>query len=123
MSLLFFRALCDMGIGFRFVMDEYFNQSLCQQSRCHISDGMSLCLPRPDLSSPLALLRSVLLVVLDEVVDEEKVFNQCAAPSGMIEFFELASEMWFFCVAFDLAVSITNPFSSFKARSLSSLTS
>jgi hypothetical protein len=41
MSLLFFRALCDMGIGFRFVMDEYFNQSLCQKSRCHISDGLS----------------------------------------------------------------------------------
>jgi hypothetical protein len=34
----------------------------------------------------------------------------------MIEFFELASEMWFFCLAFDLAISITNPFSSSSQR-------
>lgn len=54
-------------------------------------------------------------------VDDQDIFTHCAAPSGMIQFFELASEMWFFCVAFDLAVSITNPFSSFKARSPSTL--
>lgn len=39
MTLLFFRTLCDMGIGFRFVMDQYFNQSLCNQKNCHINDG------------------------------------------------------------------------------------
>lgn len=49
MTLLFFRALCDMGIGFRFVMDQYFNESLCHQKHCHIDDGvlpllsLSLC--------------------------------------------------------------------------------
>jgi hypothetical protein len=67
---------------------------------------------RRSVSSP-----SDLTLASDEVVNDERVYNQCAVPSGMIEFFELASEMWFFCVAFDLAVSITNPFSSFKARS------
>lgn len=55
--------------------------------------------------------------IIDHTEDDRGIYNNCAAPSGMIEFFELASEMWFFCVAFDLAVSITNPFSSFKARS------
>jgi hypothetical protein len=90
LSLLFFRALCDMGIGIRFVCNGYFNQALCGDSRCHIDD--------------------------DEVGSNEDVFQNCAAPAGMIEFFELASEAWFFCLAFDLAVSITNPFSSFKQR-------
>lgn len=111
MTLLFFRTLCDMGIGFRFVMDQYFNQSLCHKNHCHIDDGIYY------LNYFISFLFFILAnYELDQVADDEVVFTNCAAPSGMIEFFELASEMWFFCVAFDLAVSITNPFSSFKAR-------
>jgi len=90
MSLLSFRALCDMGIGFRFVFNGYFNQNLCGDSHCDIDD--------------------------DEVGGSDELYRNCSAPSGMIEFFELASEAWFFCLAFDLAVSITNPFSSFSQR-------
>eukprot|EP00602_Paraphysomonas_sp_CaronLab_P002811 CAMPEP_0185026992 /NCGR_PEP_ID=MMETSP1103-20130426/11740_1 /TAXON_ID=36769 /ORGANISM="Paraphysomonas bandaiensis, Strain Caron Lab Isolate" /LENGTH=1008 /DNA_ID=CAMNT_0027560801 /DNA_START=160 /DNA_END=3186 /DNA_ORIENTATION=- len=90
MSLLSFRALCDMGIGFRFIFNSYFNQNLCGDSHCDIDD--------------------------DEVGSNDELYRNCSAPSGMIEFFELASEAWFFCLAFDLAVSITNPFSSFSQR-------
>jgi hypothetical protein len=44
-----------MGIGFRFVMDEYFNKSLCQKSRCHISDGLLLHPPSPSPSLVLQM--------------------------------------------------------------------
>ena len=40
----------------------------------------------------------------------------CGAPSAMFEFFEMASEAWFLCIAVDLLISISNPFSSFKSR-------
>ena len=42
--------------------------------------------------------------------------EMCGVPSAMFEFFEMASEAWFLCIAFDLLVSISNPFSSFKSR-------
>jgi hypothetical protein len=42
--------------------------------------------------------------------------SMCGVPSAMFEFFEMASEMWFLCIAFDLLVSISNPFSTFNSR-------
>jgi len=42
--------------------------------------------------------------------------NMCGVPSAMFEFFEMASEMWFLCIAFDLLISISNPFSTFNSR-------
>jgi hypothetical protein len=45
--------------------------------------------------------------------DKEHV---CKIPSGFMEFFEIASEAWFLCLAWDLAVSVTNPFSTIKTR-------
>jgi len=44
--------------------------------------------------------------------------GRCAIPSAFMEFFEIASEAWFFCLAIDLATSLSNPFSSFKSRYL-----
>lgn len=35
----------------------------------------------------------------------------CGPASGLIEFAEISSEMWYLCVAVDLAHSFTNPFS------------
>lgn len=84
MSLLFFRAICDMGIGFRFLFNFYVNRDVCHKNECHLND-----------------------------IDEA---GQCAFGSASLEFFELASEAWFFCLAVDLFVTITNPFSSFKQR-------
>jgi hypothetical protein len=43
--------------------------------------------------------------------------GRCQIPSAIFEFFQIASEMWLLCVAFDLAVTMSNPFSSFRARS------
>jgi hypothetical protein len=40
----------------------------------------------------------------------------CHIAAGLLEFFEIASEAWFFCAAYELALTLTNPFSSFKQR-------
>jgi len=42
--------------------------------------------------------------------------DRCGLPSAVLEFFEIASEGWFICLAVDLAITISNPFSSFKDR-------
>lgn len=42
--------------------------------------------------------------------------DRCAIPAAIFEFFQIASEMWLLCVALDLAVTMSNPFSSFKHR-------
>jgi len=40
----------------------------------------------------------------------------CYASSGFLEFAEIASEAWYFCLCLELLLSIRNPFSSFKSR-------
>lgn len=42
--------------------------------------------------------------------------GRCAFASAWLEFAELASECWFFCVAWDTFFSICDPFVSFKRR-------
>lgn len=42
--------------------------------------------------------------------------SRCSFSSFLLEFFEICSEMWFFCIALDLLLSSTNPFSSFNQR-------
>ena len=37
-------------------------------------------------------------------------------PSALMEFFEMSSEAWFLCLAFELAISLSDPFSTFKSR-------
>ena len=80
-SLLFWRSVCDFGIGLRFLTGIYWNNWQCGQNFCTLADK-----------------------------------SHCWAPSGLLEFFELSSEAWFLCVAMDLAVSVTDPFSTPKAR-------
>lgn len=50
------------------------------------------------------------------VNEDTDVEHKCSLASGMIQFFEMASEAWFLCLAYDLAVTITNPFSSSASR-------
>jgi hypothetical protein len=80
-----YRALCDFGIGLRFVLSPIFMKEVCGSHTCSI--------------------------VLD-FEDEGK----CGLSAGMLQFFEMASEAWFLCLAYDLAVTITNPFSSSASR-------
>jgi hypothetical protein len=80
-----YRALCDFGIGLRFVLSPIFMQEVCGNYTCSI---------------------------VDDDADESK----CGISAGMLQFFEMASEAWFLCLAFDLAVTITNPFSSSAGR-------
>jgi len=79
--LLFWRSLCDFGIGVRFMTGIQWNYWQCGDEFCTLAQK-----------------------------------QDCWAPSFILEFFELASEAWFLCVAMDLAVSVTDPFSSPKAR-------
>jgi hypothetical protein len=85
MALLFWRAVCDMGLGIRFLCTPLFNMMVCGKTKCVL--GVDIC-------------------------DE----NQCAIASAMFEFFEIASEAWFLCIAVDLLLTQTNPFSNFEHR-------
>ena len=85
-SLLLYRALCDFGIGLRFVLSPIFMEAVCGAHSCSIKD------------------------------DVETSEKECALSAGMLQFFEMASEAWFLCLAYDLAVTITNPFSSSAGR-------
>jgi hypothetical protein len=40
----------------------------------------------------------------------------CQLPSALLQFFLLASEMWFFCHGLDLYFTVNNPFSSYESR-------
>ena len=40
----------------------------------------------------------------------------CYASSGFLEFAEISSEAWYFCLCLELLLSIRNPFTSFKSR-------
>ena len=42
--------------------------------------------------------------------------RNCLFASAMFEFFEISSEMWFLCVAIDLFLTMTRPFSKFEDR-------
>jgi hypothetical protein len=49
-------------------------------------------------------------------VDDKKYQDNCGLSAGYLEFFEMASEAWFLCLSFDMLISISNPFSTFKDR-------
>ena len=42
--------------------------------------------------------------------------RNCGFASAMLEFFEIASELWFAIIAVDILFSLTNPFSTTKDR-------
>ena len=47
---------------------------------------------------------------------QEGYEKNCGISAGILEFFEIASEAWFLCLSFDMLISISNPFSTFKER-------
>jgi hypothetical protein len=94
-SLLLYRALCDFGIGLRFVLSPIFMHQVCHNNSCSIS------------------------INDDYYNDNDNDYDyesKCGISAGMLQFFEMASEAWFLCLAYDLAVTITNPFSSSADR-------
>lgn len=42
--------------------------------------------------------------------------DQCRVPSMIMQFFQIASEAWLLCIAFDLCVAMSNPFSTLENR-------
>jgi hypothetical protein len=87
---------------FMFVVEEIVNLKQMVRAFVHL------------LSLPLSLF--VLLIPLPASLENHRYEDRCQIPSAIFEFFQIASEMWLVCVALDLAVTLSNPFSSFKAR-------
>ena len=83
-ALLYWRAFCDLGLGLRFLCYYLQNLYVCNSAQCYITNS-------------------------DGVYSDYQ--NRCNLPSAILEFFEIASEGWFICLAIDLAVTISNPFS------------
>jgi len=108
-SLLFWRALCETGIGVRFLLQPAFNILVCGSLTCTRdtgSEGWWILILSPFLHCNFVLsFRSTLLDP-----------SLCGFPSFMLEFFVLASEFWFLCNGLDLYYSITNPFFSYNKR-------
>ncbi len=53
---------------------------------------------------------------VDLSTGDESLDRGCNAPAAILEFFEIASEAWFLCMAVDLAITLLNPFSPFRKR-------
>jgi hypothetical protein len=86
--MLLWKSIADLGIASRFLANSNFNEYVCGASRCtlvKLSDGTFLNGER------------------------------CGVASAYMVFFQIASELWFVCVAMDLVKTLQNPFSSTKA--------
>ena len=106
-DLLTWRSFCDMGLAVRFLLLESFSRRLCGESSCawdqiEISADNSTC------------KNSEYGCIIEDLNKREKEI--CGFPSTLMEFCEMASEAWFFCLALDLYFGLSNPFSSFKDR-------
>jgi hypothetical protein len=89
LAMFFWRATCDLGLSTRFILTMAFNRYVCDADTCRRVDD-------------------------DDAWRENQ--DRCRFPGSVLQFFLVASEMWFLCNAIDLYFSITNPFSSFKTR-------
>jgi hypothetical protein len=132
MKLTFYRVVAELGVSARFLFSPYINHRLCGNYRgCDNIEGSCSTLLLPLLCTPtvvLCFLSQLLLrlppfkysyrVTSHHVTLTEQMGNsdQCAPWSGMLQFFLLASELWFLCTAFDFAVTLSNPFSPFSDR-------
>jgi len=86
-KLTFYRVLAEIGISIRFMLSPIINNELCgDYAGC------------------------------DSVKDQSVNEHMCAPWSAMLQFFLVASELWFLCTAFDFAVTLSNPFSPFADR-------
>jgi hypothetical protein len=90
-TLLFYRTICDIGLALRFICGPLVDLRMCGEVICDMQDLQS---------------------------DSEAIERACNAPAAILEFFEIASEAWFLCMAIDLAITLMNPFSPFRKRLL-----
>jgi hypothetical protein len=95
MRLLFWRAFSDLGVAIRFILTFYFNHQVCHHSICSVKGEY---------------ITMKLFVMVNGAYSDTA--RDCGFPSAWLEFFEIASEMWFIIVAIDLWKSLVNPFSS-----------
>lgn len=101
-TLLSYRTLCDVGIALRFMFNWVSNVYVCDDYICDVKGSCDY----------VHLLDLNVFNTELSVADE----NKCRVASMIMQFFQIASEGWLLCIAFDLAVTITNPFSSLEKR-------
>jgi hypothetical protein len=101
-QLLFWRAFCDFFVGLRFVLVFDLNRMVCGSREC--------------LISPVSIGNSTTIGTnTTAVIDHTNFEHLCGSQAAFLEFFEIASEMWFFCIALNMYYSLMNPFASTKA--------
>lgn len=94
-----------MGIAIRFVLYSALNHEICGDDTCHIRDANGkVCL----------LLLCCFYCYIDDRNRHDE--ESCNVASALLQFFEMASEMWFLCLSVDIFISVTNPLASFKKR-------
>lgn len=98
MTLLFWRSLSDFGVALRFLFTYELNSIVCDNLNCYVTGGNSTLVD--DGGSSIQATSDA----------------NCGFPSAFLEFFEIASEMWFLIVAIDMLSTLFNPFSSTKSR-------
>lgn len=89
-DLLVIRSFCDLGLALRFMFEPMISERVCGYRTCYFND-------------------------FDDFT-KEKNYNECSFPTAVMEFFEISSEAWFLCLAFELSVSLSDPFSTFQTR-------
>ena len=136
-DLLFWRSVCDMGLAIRFFWSEFHEESLCASKHCSYSGHLKIFIVIVHHIYIYVNICSVevLATSYDNTPMYDPVTNTtypkcseygcdinvlesriCEMPSTLFEFFEIASEAWFFCLAIDLYFSLSNPFLLFKQR-------
>jgi hypothetical protein len=107
-QLLFWRSFADFGVALRFVLTKELNQLACHSDYCHTNGKCAV-----KVSAITSHQFNELLVLL---LAAYPLVEYCGFPSAFLEFFEIASELWFGCVAYDILASLVDPFSSTKNR-------
>ena len=89
-DLLVIRSACDFGLALRFMFEPLIAERVCGYRTCYFNSF-------DDFSSQVNK-------------------HQCSFPTAVMEFFEISSEAWFLCLAFEFSISLSDPFSTFKQR-------
>ena len=95
--LVLWRAVADLGIAVRFLFTSVFNNYTCGNDFCAI-----------DWTNTTTGIYTI-----NQTINSG---SGCNLPSAFLEFFEIASEAWFFLIALDLIISLRNPFASTESR-------
>jgi hypothetical protein len=121
-QLLFWRAFCDFFVGLRFVLVFDLNRMVCGSRECvmssagftNSSSGFTNSSSGFTNSSSGFTNSTSSNSTLTGNMDIFQYEDLCGSQAAFLEFFEIASEMWFLCIALNMYISLMNPFASTK---------